>query len=177
MSYDQHQLGWKAFQDLGCAVLAEELQRPVQTFLHSKDGGRDGAFLGTLAGDGGDTAKSTLQCKFISKPGASLGLSALKAELPKAEQLAAKGLADDYVILTNAGVSGASDAEICAAKPPTVLPDAVEFTDPSENTLSMVPVPVNTPTNPPAKTPPLTFPSAKELIMAPFITFPANPPV
>ena len=115
MSYDLTQLGWKAFQDLACAVLAEELQRPVQTFLHSKDGGRDGAFLGTLAGDGGDTAKSTLQCKFISKPGASLSLSAMKAELPKAKQLAAKGLADDYVILTNAGVSGASDAEICAA--------------------------------------------------------------
>jgi hypothetical protein len=42
VSYNLSQLGWKAFQDLACAVAAEALQRPVQTFLGSKDGGRDG---------------------------------------------------------------------------------------------------------------------------------------
>ena len=87
----------------------------MQTFLHSKDGGRDGAFLGTLAGDEGTSVKSTLQCKFISKPGANLTLPGLMEELPKAKALAAKGLAYDYVIITNAGVSGTTDTEICAA--------------------------------------------------------------
>jgi hypothetical protein len=47
VSYDLSQLGWKAFQDLACAVAAEVLKRPVQTFLGSNDCGRDGAFLGT----------------------------------------------------------------------------------------------------------------------------------
>lgn len=52
MTFDLTRLGWKAFQDLATAVAAEILKRPVQTFLGSKDGGRDGAFLGTWAGDG-----------------------------------------------------------------------------------------------------------------------------
>jgi hypothetical protein len=115
VSYDLTQLGWKAFQDLACAVTAEVLKRPVQTFLGSNDGGRDGAFLGTWTGEGGDTAKSTLQCKFISKPGANLTLAALQDEVPKAAKLAAQGLAEDYVILTNAGVSGEADVQICQA--------------------------------------------------------------
>lgn len=115
MSYDLTQLGWKSFQDLACATLAEVLKRPVQTFLGSGDGGRDGAFLGTWTSDGGTTVKSTIQCKFISKPGATLGLAALEGELPKAAKLAAQGLADDYVIMTNAGVSGEADAQISQA--------------------------------------------------------------
>jgi hypothetical protein len=115
LSYDLSQLGWKAFQDLAAAVTAEVLKRPVQTFLGSNDGGRDAAFIGRWDGSEGPVAKSTIQCKFIGKPGANLGLSDLKKELPKAAELAAKGLADDYVILTNAGVSGDGDAQICAA--------------------------------------------------------------
>lgn len=115
MSYDLGQLGWKAFQDLAAAVTAEVLKRPVQTFLGSNDGGRDAAFLGRWDGPEGRAAKSTIQCKFLGKPGANLALSDLKNELPKAKKLAADGLADDYVILTNAGVSGEADAQICAA--------------------------------------------------------------
>lgn len=80
MTYDLSKLGWKAFQDLACTVSAEVLKRPVQTFLVSKDGGLDGAFLATWDADG-TTHKSTLQCKFIGKPGATLSLSSLKNEL------------------------------------------------------------------------------------------------
>ena len=47
MTYDLSKLGWKAFQDVACAVTAEVLRRPVQSFLGSNDGGRDGAFVGT----------------------------------------------------------------------------------------------------------------------------------
>ncbi|WP_192180394.1 hypothetical protein [Mesorhizobium amorphae] len=115
MTFDLTKLGWKAFQDLATAVAAEILKRPVQTFLGSNDGGRDGAFLGIWTGDDGRMVKSTLQCKFMGKVGANLTLANLKNELPKAELLAKDGLAEDYVILTNAGVSGQADKEICAA--------------------------------------------------------------
>ncbi len=115
VSYDLSQLGWKAFQDVAAAIAAEILKRPVQTFLGSNDGGRDAAFIGRWDGPGDTVEKSTIQCKFLGKPGANLTLSNLKAELPKAKKLAVDGLADDYVILTNAGVSGEADVEICAA--------------------------------------------------------------
>ncbi|RNJ41542.1 hypothetical protein B5V01_29205 [Mesorhizobium erdmanii] len=75
----------------------------------------NGAFLGTWTGDDGQLIKSTLQCKYTGKPGANLTLANLKSELPKAVLLAQNGLAEDYAILTNAGVSGEADREICAA--------------------------------------------------------------
>lgn len=115
MSYDLSQLGWKAFQDLAAAIASEVLKRPIQTFLGSNDGGRDAAFIGRWGHPSDAAEKSTIQCKFIGKPGTNLTLSALKAELPKAKKLASDGLADDYIILTNAGVSGEADAQICAA--------------------------------------------------------------
>lgn len=115
MKFDLSRLGWKAFQDLACAVAADVLKRPVQSFLDSNDGGRDGAFIGKWQDSTGKNLKSTIQCKFMGKPGATLTLAGLKRELPKAKQLAASGFAEDYIILTNAGVSGEADQEICAA--------------------------------------------------------------
>lgn len=115
MTYDLSKLGWKAFQDLACAVAAEVLERPVQSFLGSNDGGRDGAFIGTWEKTAGTKLKSTIQCKFTEKPGATLKLADLKDELSKAAKLVRQGLAEDYVILTNAGVSGNADQRICAA--------------------------------------------------------------
>lgn len=115
MKYDLSQLGWKAFQDLAAAVVAEILKRPVQTFLGTNDGGRDAAFMGSWEGPEGTTLKSTIQCKFSEKPGSNLVLSDLTDELPKAAKLAGEGLADDYIIITNAGISGDMEARICAA--------------------------------------------------------------
>lgn len=111
-----HTLGWKAFQDLAVAVASEVLERPVQTFLPSKDGGRDGAFWGTWSGapDVPD-AKSTIQCKFTGKANATLKLADISAELSKIASLAARGLAYDYVLMTNAGVSGETEAAISEA--------------------------------------------------------------
>src|SRR5258705_7910959 len=114
MAYDLGSLGWKAFQDLCCAVAAEVLKRPVQTFLGSRDGGRDAAFLGTWDGPEG-TAKSTIQIKYVGGADPRLTLGRLSDELAKAETLAAEGLAEDYIIITNAGVSGEAEREICAA--------------------------------------------------------------
>ena len=50
VNYALHTLGWKAFQDLCVAVSTEVLGKPVETFLASRDGGRDGAFIGVAAG-------------------------------------------------------------------------------------------------------------------------------
>ena len=115
MAFDLTQLGWKAFQDLSAAVASEVLGRPVQTFASGKDGGRDGAFLGTWNPDGARDVKSALQCKFTEKPGVRLSLSKVGRERLKVRELVAQGLAEDYVLLTNAEVSATKEAKICAA--------------------------------------------------------------
>ncbi|MCF7699960.1 hypothetical protein [Loktanella sp. M215] len=114
IDYALHTLGWKSFQDLCVAIAQEVLKRSVETFLPSKDGGRDGAFLGRWSNK--DSAgRSTIQCKFTSKADAPLSLSAVKGELSKAGGLAARGLAEDYILLTNHGVSGLQADAIAAA--------------------------------------------------------------
>jgi hypothetical protein len=116
VDYALHTLGWKAFQDLCVAVAAEVLERPVQVFLPSKDGGRDGAFVGTWAGAANEPQfKSTIQCKFTSKADAALTASSVRSEIGKIARLAKRGLAEDYVLMTNAGVSGEVEAKICEA--------------------------------------------------------------
>jgi hypothetical protein len=113
--YPLHLLGWKAFQDLCVGVAEECLRRPVQTFLPNNDAGRDGAFVGRWDGADLVAGESTIQCKFTSQPSAKLSLSMLADELEKARALAAKGLASDYIILTNHPITGASDLQIKAA--------------------------------------------------------------
>jgi hypothetical protein len=114
IDYALHTLGWKSFQDLCVAIAQEILKRSVETFLPSKDGGRDGAFLGRWS-NGDSAGRSTIQCKFTSKADAPLNLSAVKGELTKAAKLAARGLAEDYILLTNHGVSGTQGDVIAAA--------------------------------------------------------------
>lgn len=110
--YPLHLLGWKAFQDLCIAVAEECLRRPVQSFLPSKDAGRDGAFVGRWDGADQAAGESTIQCKFTSKPDNRLSLSMLTDELEKASALAKAGLAVDYIILTNHPVTGQSEIQI-----------------------------------------------------------------
>lgn len=94
VSFELHTLGWKAFQDLCVSVASEVLNRPVQIFLPSRDGGRDGAFVGSWE-DAPDKpeAKSTIQCKFFSKADSTLSLGAVSSELSKIAELAKRGLA------------------------------------------------------------------------------------
>src|SRR5664279_2444888 len=99
IDFPLHRLGWKAFQDLCVALVEERLQRPVQTFIPTNDAGRDGAFRGQW--DGLGFGESTIQCKFTSKEEQTLTLSDLADEIGKAENLAKKNLATDYIILTN----------------------------------------------------------------------------
>jgi hypothetical protein len=110
--YPLHTLGWKSFQDLCVAIAEECLRRPVQSFLPNHDAGRDGAFVGRWAGDDPASGESTIQCKFTSRPNNNLSVSMLNDELDKAKVLAARGLAADYIILTNHPVTGASDLQI-----------------------------------------------------------------
>lgn len=113
--YPLHSLGWKSFQDLCIAVAEECLKRPVQKFLPSKDGGRDGAFVGRWRGIDPMAGSSTIQCKFTSLPHKPLTPALLKDELAKVARLAANGLADDYVILSNHPVSGTAEIKISRA--------------------------------------------------------------
>lgn len=113
--YPLHKLGWKAFQDLCVGVAEECLRRPVQNFLPGNDAGRDGAFVGRWEGDDPAAGESTIQCKFTSKEAHNLSLSMLSDELAKAERLATKGLAHDYIILTNHTITGESELAIRAA--------------------------------------------------------------
>ncbi len=117
LTFELHTLGWKAFQDLCVAIAEEVIKRPVETFLPSKDGGRDAAFVGCWGGDptAPEAGKSTIQCKFTSRADSKLNLGGIKDEIEKAKRLAASGLAEDYIILTNHFISGEANAAICAA--------------------------------------------------------------
>lgn len=113
-SYELHTLGWKAFQDLCATVLTEVLGQTIEQFLSTHDGGRDGAFFGSWSDvtPGGVKGSYTVQCKHTSVPTNNLSASDLEDELGKAHILAEKGLADNYLLMTNCGVSGTSEEAI-----------------------------------------------------------------
>jgi hypothetical protein len=114
VTYELHSLGWKAFQNLCVTLTAEVWGQAVQSFFDSHDGGRDGAFHGIWKPVGGESFEGafTVQCKFTAKADKSLQLSDLKDELSKAKRLASRGLADNYILFTNARLTGSADEEI-----------------------------------------------------------------
>lgn len=115
--FQLHQLGWKNFQQLCGTILRESLGQSYQVFADTDDGGRDGAFQGSWKPTKGERLKGsfTFQCKHSSRPAQGLSLASLKDEFEKAKQLAAKGLAEIYVLITNMVVTGNSEADIKAA--------------------------------------------------------------
>ena len=114
MTYQLHTLGWKSFQDLCVTITSEILGQTIQNFCYSQDIGRDGAFQGTWQPQKGEVfvGTFTIQCKFIAKPHAPIRLSQLKEEMPKAVSLAARGLASNYILMTNATVTAKTVAEL-----------------------------------------------------------------
>lgn len=112
--YDLHLLGWKSFQDLCHTITSEVLGQTVESFLDSRDGGRDGAFTGVWRETGQEdlTGAFVIQCKFTSKANHVLRASDLSSEATKTRRLVAHGLCDSYVLMTNAGISGAGDEGI-----------------------------------------------------------------
>ena len=117
ISFELHTLGWKAFQDLCITVATEVFGQTVESFLASHDGGRDGAFRGVWKSGKSEAMHGAfvVQCKFFSSPDKRLSLSDIADELDKAKQLANKGLADNYLLMTNAGVSGSAHEKIAQA--------------------------------------------------------------
>ncbi|MEJ7591388.1 MAG: hypothetical protein WKF77_07555 [Planctomycetaceae bacterium] len=114
VSYELHSLGWKAFQSLCVTIAGEVFGQTVQSFFDSHDGGRDGAFHGIWKRKAGESFEGsfTAQCKFTSKADKQIQLTDLKDELLKAKRLAARGLADNYILLTNARLTGTTEAKI-----------------------------------------------------------------
>ena len=114
--YDLHTLGWSSFQQLCLTVTRHVLNQTVESFLDSRDGGRDGAFAGTWKRAGQEDLHGAfvIQCKHTSKRDYVLTKSDLSDEVAKAARLVEHGHCDSYVLMTNAGVSGTRAEEIKA---------------------------------------------------------------
>jgi energy-coupling factor transporter ATP-binding protein EcfA2 len=115
--FQLHTLGWKEFQRLCATILSDLWGQPIQTFFDSNDGGRDGAFHGTWSPkpDEKVSGSFTVQCKFKAAPGKHLAFGDVSDELAKAARLAAKGLADHYLLFTNAHLDGVVEEQLRAA--------------------------------------------------------------
>lgn len=112
--YELHRLGWNSFQQLCQTICREVLGQTVESFLDSNDAGKDGAFAGTWTPKPGElyTGRFVIQCKFTADPGHNLKPSDIKDEIEKVGKLVAVGQCDVYVLMTNAGVSGAQTAKV-----------------------------------------------------------------
>src|SRR5262245_59224467 len=106
--YDLHRLGWSSFQQLCLTSARAVLGQTVSPFLDSKDGGRDGACAGAWKRSKNEevVGRFVIQCKFSGKQAHQLRLSDLKDEFEKLRRLVDAGLCDNYVLMTNAGLSG-----------------------------------------------------------------------
>lgn len=113
VSYELHTLGWAQFQDLCLAVLRVVLGQEVSTFSRTRDGGRDGTFCGDWrAHPTGIQGSATVQCKFSALRDSRLQLSDLAGEIEKLRVLAQQDLATNYILITNQGVTGATDTKL-----------------------------------------------------------------
>src|SRR5882672_2434263 len=112
--YELHRLGWNSFQQLCQTICREILGQTVESFLDSNDAGKDGAFAGTWIPAPGEvyTGRFVIQCKFTAKPGHNLKLSDIKDEIEKVRKLVAACQCDVYVLMTNAGISGAQTTKV-----------------------------------------------------------------
>ena len=117
VDYALHTLGWKAFQQLCVSITGDIWGQVVQSFFDSHDGGRDGAFHGIWVSKSGESFQGsfTIQCKFTAKADKTLQIAELSDELEKARRLAARGLADNYILFTNSRLTGSTDEKIRAA--------------------------------------------------------------
>ena len=113
-SFSLHELGWADFQALCHTAAREILGQTVNGFLDNRDGGRDGAFIGTWAQAGQESfaGEFVFQAKHSSLVNSALSLGGLSDEFDKAERLAAEGRCDVYVLMTNARVTGQSEQRI-----------------------------------------------------------------
>ena len=113
-TFELHTIGWDAFQNLCGHVTSEVLGQTATVFSHTKDAGQDGAFQGIWKKQNQEAfqGRFVIQCKFTSRRDDHLTLSRLKDELEKARKLGIQGVAQTYLLMTNAKVSGESDLAI-----------------------------------------------------------------
>jgi hypothetical protein len=114
MLYDLFSLGWHSFQQLCLTITREIFGQTVESFLDSSDAGKDGAFAGTWRPAKGEAlnGRFVIQCKFSGKRDKTLTPPDVAEDVEKARKLVQSGRCDSYVLMTNAGVSGASKEEI-----------------------------------------------------------------
>lgn len=112
--YNLHTLGWASFQNLCGTILKEILGQTYQTFANSSDAGRDGAFRGRWKMQRGEDLRGSfvVQCKFTAKQDATLHASNVEEEVEKVRRLASRGLAQNYVLMTNASLRAPVEAEL-----------------------------------------------------------------
>ncbi|KAA0075856.1 hypothetical protein CIW54_26080 [Paraburkholderia sp. T12-10] len=112
--FDLHTLGWHSFQQLCLSVSREILGQTIEAFLDANDGGQDGAFAGTWHRQGGEiiSGRFVIQCKFTARPGYALQPSDLNEEIAKVRRLVDQQACDVYVLMTNAGISGATQLKL-----------------------------------------------------------------
>lgn len=112
--YDLYNLGWHSFQHLCLTVTREILGQTVEVFLDSSDAGKDGAFSGTWEASKGQSlaGRFVIQCKFTGRRDKTLGKSDVVEDVEKARKLVAAGRCNCYILMTNAGVSGAAAEDI-----------------------------------------------------------------
>jgi hypothetical protein len=117
VSFELHTLGWRDFQNLCGTILREVWGQNMQSFCSTHDGGRDGAFTGTLTQTSKQTlsGRSVIQCKFSAKAGKYLDLADIRDELEKARRLACKDLANNYILMTNCRLTATTEAKIRTA--------------------------------------------------------------
>lgn len=112
-----HTLGWAAFQDFCSTVASIAFDQPIEMFARTRDGGRDGGFrlLARDAKHGLFAGSTTIQCKHTDNADTSLTLALLQDELTKLHRLAGRGLATNYVLMTNMKLTGTNAEAIQAA--------------------------------------------------------------
>ena len=114
VNYNLHTLGWASFQSLCGTILREVLGQTYQTFADNADAGRDGAFQGKWNPQREEEMDGSfvVQCKFTAKQDAILQVSQVADEFEKVRKLARKGLAKNYVLITNASLRAPVEAEL-----------------------------------------------------------------
>lgn len=124
LDFALHTLGWRSFQDLSGAILRVVCGQTFKTFSDSNDAGRDGAFYGKWAHSElveinklpeVPSGATVAQCKFTAHANGNLSLSNVQSEINKIKKLVKRGICDNYILITNAGVSGTSEAKITDA--------------------------------------------------------------
>ncbi|HEX7678217.1 MAG TPA: restriction endonuclease, partial [Thermoanaerobaculia bacterium] len=105
--FQLHSLGWKSFQDLCLVILSDQLGQAVKRFSTSRDGGRDGAFLGEWKPTGAlsFSGETVVQCKFSHRPSVAITMSSFEDEIAKAAALMRRRRRDNYVLITNCRMS------------------------------------------------------------------------